>query len=62
MTWKPSQKSRTLTSEMMEQFLQFTRSTSWSPNSLLKASGCHRFPFRRLWIPDTSTGCRTEDR
>lgn len=60
MTWKPSQKSRTLTSEMMAQFRQLTRSTSWSPNSSLKASGRHRPPFRRLWIPDTSTGWREE--
>lgn len=55
-TWKPSQKSRTFTSEMIAQFLQLTRSTSWSPNSLLKASGCHKLPFRRLSIPDTNTG------
>lgn len=56
MTWKPSQKSRTFTSEMIAQFLQLTRSTSWSPNSLLKASGCHKWPFRRFSIPDTNTG------
>lgn len=56
MTWKPSQKSRTFTSEMMAQFLQLTRSTSWSPNSSLKASGCQRWAFSRLCIPDTNTG------
>lgn len=56
MTWKPSQKSRTFTSEIIAQFLQLTRSTSWSPNSSLKASGCHKWPFRRLCIPDTNTG------
>ena len=61
-TWKPSQKSRTLTSEMMEQFLQLTRSTSWSPNSLLKASGCQRLLFSRLCIPETNTGYRREER
>jgi len=53
---KPSQKSRTFTSEIIAQFLQFTRSTSWSPNSWLKASGLHRWDFRRLCIPDTNTG------
>lgn len=56
MTWKPSQKSRTFTSEMIAQFLQLTRSTSWSPNSLLKASGCHKWLLRRLSIPETNTG------
>lgn len=56
MTSKPSQKSRTFTSEMIAQFLQLTRSTSWSPNSLLKASGRHKWLLRRLSIPDTKTG------
>lgn len=53
---KPSQNSRTFTSEMIAQFLQLTKSTSWSPNSLLKASGCHKWDFNRLSIPDTKTG------
>lgn len=55
---KPSQNSRTFTSEMIAQFLQLTRSTSWSPNSLLKAPGCHKWDFNRLSIPDTKTGLK----
>lgn len=62
MTWKPSQKSRTFTSEMIAQFLQLTRSTSWSPNSLLKASGSHKWLFSRLCIPDTNTGWKQRRR
>lgn len=58
---KPSQKSRTFTSEIMAQFLQFTKSTSWSPNSRLKASGFQSSDFNFLWTPDTSTGWEYKD-
>lgn len=54
---KPSQKSRTFTSEIIAQFLQFTKSTSWSPNSWLKASGFQSSDFSFLCTPETSTGC-----
>lgn len=54
---KPSQKSRTFTSEIIAQFLQFTKSTSWSPNSWLKASGFQSSDLSFLCTPETSTGC-----
>lgn len=54
---KPSQKSRTLTSEIIAQFRQFTKSTSWSPNSWLKASGFQSSDLSFLCTPETSTGC-----
>lgn len=58
---KPSQKSRTFTSEMIAQFLQFTKSTSWSPNSWLKASGFQSSDLSFLCTPETSTGCRNKN-
>lgn len=54
---KPSQKSRTFTSEIIAQFLQFTKSTSWSPNSWLKASGFQSSDLSFLCTPETNTGC-----
>lgn len=57
----PSQKSRTLTSEMIAQFRQFTKSTSWSPNSWLKASGFQSSDLSFLCTPETSTGCGNKD-
>lgn len=53
---KPSQKSRTFTSEIIAQFLQFTKSTSWSPNSWLKASGFQSSDLSFLCTPETNTG------